>query len=1320
MRLIIKSYIKSYFKNVIEAFGLIIFMIIIMAVINGILAGVVQYYSRFSAIEKVSEPWNYSLEFKYNNKSNNNDLINNDSNNFLAGFVPFYLTDEDPKTAFDGLYTKDLNFTRHQIINRNSNTYQDWFKSVDKKTPRQQANFVTNKILTAVADFQHKNLTLINSFLSDPTQANFEAPEGLSAQLQKFENGLFVGNFISPLGFNFWKPVIEESQGLDMRVLLNHDLFNNPQQAQRAKNWSSHFFNNIYLSGKNLSTPSKNRSFLIESINRTSKINDLKIYSGRSPTAASAGSPNNEAAINDKLSVNFKNAPNSIVNIPNLSAGGNYQIKITGNGITLDTVVRKTTSTTFGSNASLRPTPVANYTVLYTNSNLVNTISADYWAKSDEPQSQYSISDASEFYYKASNGVSQNDLNQIFSPAFAANSGFLTYKQSPVSTNLQNIFVTLVVNLSVSAVLIVLGFIFINFTMKKEMNKTRIQLGIFKAFGYQNRELSWIFALKFLITTFIGAGIGFACGIPLQQLSAEQFVNNVLFPFNSIYLSPIFLSFFFIVIPLTFTLISYLLNYYYIKQPIMNLIRGNQKARIPLLARAFRVLFSWSSFTFRVQGSFTFKAFGKYLAVMLVFFISSTLFLFTFSAVSEIKSLTKNLFIQYNKAVDHTAAAAPRLTASTWDTQAKELQLNFTNGNTAYLPTPKGVPPEGAAYHRVLGTPLGLLQAKMQPINPIPAGAPPGIGEWGLEKFTYTAGTAPQTLYDIAKNPTTAPDFIKNLIKDKPLSGPQWSMLSFLLMTGYTTAQLQSPPFGNIAPTSGPQLTEARKIATQLYSFLENDSPTEPIFNDGLRVGNKFSGSVTDFVNTLDGLNMFGLLYIIYPKGPITATNLPVPVNLPADLPFLPRIYSSYPATTTSDNYRLTGPVQFLTQFLPNILSINNPSSSYFTFNSLYYDPASELPTFDTTMYPQSNITKEADVQGIPQTNWNQFYNFPDIDVEQIFDDQWKWNQDNPTGPVPVIVSQRMAKVLNLQVNSVYDMPITQYNNPNPTLPMKVVGVLKSDVLSNNIYMSAANLKQLYIQKRNSPTDPAVPLASNFYNNLVSKKKLINTNIPIKDFLAGKVRITYNLQNIGLSLLNTGDMNWGQVLNISKNPSSANGPPSQRHFNQLNLGEYDSKNLQALLVDPPNILPISLLRNVVKESLGKVNEQLALLQTLNAALIAVLLLVVVVAIIDESTGIILTMKALGYRNAQVNYIVIGNYLIGVVVMFVLAVFVNIGLWVFLSNLIFNLAGILLPIPLGYTNPLICFGIIMLVLLISWVIALAFVKRKPLNVITADS
>ncbi len=1315
MRLIIKSYIKSYFKNVIEAFGLIIFMIIIMAVINGILAGVVQYYSRFSAIEKVSEPWNYSLEFKYNNKSNNNDLINNDSNNFLAGFVPFYLTNEDPKIAFGGLYTKDLNFTRHRIINTSSETYQNWLKSVDKKTPRQEANFVTNKILTAVADFQHKNLTLINSFLKNPSRTNFYATDGLSSKLQ--EDSLFVGNFISPEGFNFWKPVIEESQGLDMRVLLNHDLFNNPQQAQRAKNWSSHFFNNIYLSGKNLSTPSKNRSFLIESINRTSKINDLKIYSGRSPTAASAGSPNNEAAINDKLSVNFKNSPNSTVNIPILPAGGNYQIKITGNGITLDTVVRKTTSTTFGANASLRPTPVANYTVLYTNSNLVNTISADYWVNSEKPQSQYSISDASEFYYKASNGASQNDLNQIFSPAFAANSGFLTYKQSPVSTNLQNIFVTLVVNLSVSAVLIVLGFIFINFTMKKEMNKTRIQLGIFKAFGYQNRELSWIFALKFLITTFIGAGIGFACGIPLQQLSAEQFVNNVLFPFNSIYLSPIFLSFFFIVVPLTFTLISYLLNYYYIKQPIMNLIRGNQKARIPLLARAFRVLFSWSSFTFRVQGSFTFKAFGKYLAVMLVFFISSTLFLFTFSAVSEIKSLTKNLFIQYNKAVDHTAAAAPRLTASTWDTQAKELQLNFTNGNTVYLPTPKGVPPEDAAYHRVLGTPLGLLQAGMQP------DAPSNLA-WNQETFTYTGETQAKTLSSIAQSKSpTKPDFLK----DVNLSGPQWSMLSFLLMTGYTPTQLQENPFDNIKPTPNPQLKEARNIATQLYSFLANDSPTKPIKESPKN--SKFSGSVTDFVNTLDGLNMFGLLYIIYPKGPITATNLPVPVSLSRDnLPFLsninnlPKIYSySNTGTPSNDNYDLKGqPVQFLSQFLPNILSINNPSSSYFTFNSLYYDPASELPTFDTTMYPQSNITKEADVQGIPQTNWNEFFNFPNIDVAQIFDDQWKWNQDNPTGPVPVIVSQRMAKVLNLQVNSVYDMPITQYNNPNPTLPMKVVGVLKSDVLSNNIYMSAANLRKLYIQKRKMPTDPAVPLAHNFYNNLVSKKKLINTNIPIKDFLAGKVRITYNLQNIGLSLLNTGDMNWDQVLNISKNSLTDNGPPSQRHFNQLNLGEYDAKNLQALLVDPPNILPISLLRNVVKESLGKVNEQLALLQTLNAALIAVLLLVVVVAIIDESTGIILTMKALGYRNAQVNYIVIGNYLIGVIVMFVLAVFVNIGLWVFLSNLIFNLAGILLPIPLGYTNPLICFGIIMLVLLISWVIALAFVKRKPLNVITADS
>lgn len=37
--------------------------------------------------------------------------------------------------------------------------------------------------------------------------------------------------------------------------------------------------------------------------------------------------------------------------------------------------------------------------------------------------------------------------------------------------------------------MIVLAFIFISFVMKKEMNKTRKQLGIFKALGYINSEL---------------------------------------------------------------------------------------------------------------------------------------------------------------------------------------------------------------------------------------------------------------------------------------------------------------------------------------------------------------------------------------------------------------------------------------------------------------------------------------------------------------------------------------------------------------------------------------------------------------------------------------------------------------------------------------------------------------------------------------------------------------------------------------------------------------------------------------------------------------
>jgi len=50
--------------------------------------------------------------------------------------------------------------------------------------------------------------------------------------------------------------------------------------------------------------------------------------------------------------------------------------------------------------------------------------------------------------------------------------------------------IQVIIYITLGVTVLVLAFIFINFTLKKEMNETRRQLGIFKSFGYKVIELS--------------------------------------------------------------------------------------------------------------------------------------------------------------------------------------------------------------------------------------------------------------------------------------------------------------------------------------------------------------------------------------------------------------------------------------------------------------------------------------------------------------------------------------------------------------------------------------------------------------------------------------------------------------------------------------------------------------------------------------------------------------------------------------------------------------------------------------------------------------
>jgi putative ABC transport system permease protein len=55
---------------------------------------------------------------------------------------------------------------------------------------------------------------------------------------------------------------------------------------------------------------------------------------------------------------------------------------------------------------------------------------------------------------------------------------------------LENIKIQVIIYIVLGIIVLVLAFIFINFIIKKELNQSRVQIGIFKAMGYTHRELS--------------------------------------------------------------------------------------------------------------------------------------------------------------------------------------------------------------------------------------------------------------------------------------------------------------------------------------------------------------------------------------------------------------------------------------------------------------------------------------------------------------------------------------------------------------------------------------------------------------------------------------------------------------------------------------------------------------------------------------------------------------------------------------------------------------------------------------------------------------
>ncbi|WHQ36346.1 ABC transporter permease [Spiroplasma sp. SV19] len=848
--------------------------------------------------------------------------------------------------------------------------------------------------------------------------------------------------------------------------------------------------------------------------------NQLKLYQGRLPTA------NNEVVVSSLFAEqnNFK-IGDTIAIIPSKPA---FNLTIVGIGNKLDNFIMQT-------RGALRPTnnnDIRQYGVLFTTPKVMSAL-ADANAKGELGITKFRMSQ--KVLIKLNNATAilslKNDLHQAY---INPTTTLVTYDDGYIATQTQNINIQIILYSAVGSVLLFLGFVFINYTMKKEMNKTRRQIGIFKAFGYRTSELSWVFSTKFFLTMFLGVAFGYCFSIPIQLYVNTLYTPGLLIPFSLIYAPWQFMLILFLVVPIFFTGLSFLFIYSYLRKPSLVLIHGGGKLRFNFLVTGVKKVFQKTSFLFRMQLAFTLKGFLKWMIVMFIFFISSLLFIIQFNASDIFGDIVQSFSNVYQKDVDHRFQFPNTLMmAARYQTPSGDEKLQLINNN----------------HFRVIPT------ANVEQTQAI-----------SLATFHALA-------VKIHKNP------------------------------------------GDLA------------TLRELLAY-------QPIYQ---------SVYLSDLTQVINDLSNVG--------------GLPLPSWL-------------------KNIVNWTGIID------------QTQVKTVLTFNTLYYNPQTELPLVNLPVTPSINetaVTNDVVLKGIEPQTWAKFYQMQGIKPEVVAN---LLAAPLSRTAIPAIISEKMARLNKLHLGDLYEFSVKNTSTPY-NISIVVKGIIKNDTTRRNVFVNVDAIRYFFRDFHGQP----VP---DLYNGVISKEIMVHDKINPKDLLTGKQNYKITLQNLTINIFNHDITD--SLDKIMRTVTS------------------DGTDV-SIFTSPNNVEMIALQKLLAQAGLGVLNDSLLILQILNGMIIFIILAVITSSVIDEASQIILTMWALGYKPRQVNFIIIGNYVLGVLLMFLLAYVVSLVVWYFAIDIILNQFRFVINLPLNWQTPVKVGVIISTILVFSWLLSMYLVKKRKLNELT---
>ncbi|AGM26273.1 ABC transporter permease [Spiroplasma syrphidicola EA-1] len=776
-----------------------------------------------------------------------------------------------------------------------------------------------------------------------------------------------------------------------------------------------------------------------------------------------------------------------------------------------------------------------NYGVIYLPQSKIYQLLGSSWVKEREKALDYVFSTQQMVMIKLNNSDPETllSLKKALGQVFVNPSGtLLSFNESGLAVQMQNINLQIILYAVMGSVLLGLGFIFINYAMKKEMNKTRRQIGIFKAFGYRTAELAWVFTVKFFITMLLGALVGYAISLPIQMYVNKLYTIGLLVPFDLIYIAWWFLVLLFVAMPVLFTVISFGLILLHLKLPSLDLINLASKKRITFFETFLKTITVKAPFLFRLQLSFMMRTFSKWLIVMVIFFISSLLFILQFNASDIFKQLTVRTNLIYQNSVDHKFDFGTKLTASEVKNIGGHETLQLLNvDNFRLIPT---------------------LNAEQ-----------------------------------------TAQESLQNF----------HSLVQSIIEGG-----------------------ECKDLA----KFASYQPIYQSIYFDDLL-------AIIKFVKSCGAAE-----------------------NLPGWLTNIEKLSSQLDQTKVK---------------------------TIISFNQLMYNPTAEALGVTLPVSPSENeqtVIDDITIKGLSQTLADDFYYLPGIS-ENVINEVINFSAGRTN--IPAIISKKIAKLANLNVNDHYQFVV---KNAIGSFPIAIVvkGIINDDTIRRNIFISEQAIQSYY-------RDAQGAIMPSFYNNLLSKNQLIQEKINLKEILMQKQSFKVTVQNLTINLFNQDlDVTIGQLLT--------------NNFNAADVASFTNLN---------NVTMINLERLLLAAGMELFNNSLLILQVLNGLIIFIILAVVTTSVIDEASDIILTMRALGYRTRDINFIVIGNYILGIIFAFFAAYLLSLLIWHFVLAMVFTNYQLVINLPLNWQTPVLTGTIIATILGFAWVLAMYLIKKRKLQELT---